>query len=98
MIPPLVLLLASLLLRLWSALVRPTHAACPQGYWVNGIRPSGITDCIEVPGPDTADTDCGKQGRCSGNGPALARLPLAIHCPSGRIAVVTKAPREVGCR
>ncbi len=47
MIPPALLYLASLLLRVVTAWTRPAMAECPRGWWLNsGVTRSGEFQCV----------------------------------------------------
>lgn len=84
-----------------SMTVRPTMAACAEGFYVNGIRPSGVYECRRTPGgnplydgaagyPDrTVDRHGWYRGR--------------IWCTSGQRPIVVLAyhdrdARVVGCQ
>lgn len=85
MIAPVLLYLASLGLRLWSAIARPDQASCPRapGWWINGVRPSGEYECLLTRG-DNDD-------------PAVASLSGRIHCDPGTAPRVVDE-RHVRCR
>lgn len=44
--------LASIFLLCWSCALRPTRARCPDAWWVNGVRPSGVWGCRPADGRD----------------------------------------------
>lgn len=49
MIPPALLWLSSLLLRVVCAFARPSSMRCPPRWWFDGIRPSGEFTCLYTP-------------------------------------------------
>ncbi|MGE0206195.1 MAG: hypothetical protein AB7E70_19720 [Hyphomicrobiaceae bacterium] len=94
MIPPLLLYLASALLRLLTAIAQPRTAQCPRGWYMNGVRPSGTSECIlAAADPRSDDT----KGRCDHEHLELPALPVRVRCAAGEIAVVVDA-RTAGCR
>ena len=59
---PLLWFLASLLVRLWCELTRPSTFTCPRGTSPMGVRPSGHTTCDVVPEDDDS---CYRDNPCS---------------------------------
>ncbi len=92
MIPPLLLWLAGVLLRVVSAIARPRIATCPPSFYVEGIRLSGVTECVSTYDPRPDDT----LGECHHAHWDAGRLPMRVWCEPGELAVV-KNERTVGC-
>lgn len=67
---------------LLGRIARPTHACCPErGWWLEGIRPSGIYDCRRIPvGDDTWDAVHGEHDH-SVQPPGV--IVGRIYCGSG---------------
>ncbi len=88
---PLILWLASLLTRA----ERTDHAECRPGWYVNGVRPSGQTECIKAPSGNGSN-ECIPGGACTFIDNA-DRYPIAVTCTGGTSPrVITE--RSVGCR
>lgn len=100
---PLATSLLSASLLLLGRCTHPTHARCPlHGWWLEGVRPSGLYDCRRVPiGDDTWDPIHGERdhsvqppgvivGRIYCTAPAR---PIACWDGSVRCAVVGVARR-----
>lgn len=83
MIPPIV---AYLLARLATE-PRPRTVACERGFYLNGVRPSGETECIQV-SPVTPGDECGRGETCSGDWPDMPSYPVRVWCDEGEMAVV----------
>ncbi len=68
------------------ALVQPSHLACPRGWYVEGVRPSGETTCAVSPEIDDSD------------GAWLQpRIAVKIYCREGERPIVVDY-RRVACR
>ena len=93
MIPPLLLWLAGALLRVVSAIARPRTATCPPSYYVEGVRPSGATECVSTFDPRPDDT----RGECRHAAWDAGRLPMQVWCAPDERAVV-RDERTVTCR
>lgn len=76
-----------------SALVQPTRASCPRGWWVNGVRPSGITECFPVP-PE--DHGCAGSAPCPDH-PSVPGLPMRVYCAEGTQPIAVDE-RTVVCK
>lgn len=93
--------LLSLALLICTAAIRPTSARCPPGWYVNGVRPTGIYECRRVPGGDPLyDGAAGYPDRTVDSpGWYWAR----IYCTGGAQPIVVLARHErdarfVACR
>ncbi len=86
--------MSPLLLWLAGMLTRPTSAECRPGFYVNGVRPSGTTECIEAPRGNGAD-ECVRGKPCTFADDA-PRYPIAIVCAAGTAPRVIDA-RHVRC-
>lgn len=82
----------SVLLLVAFAIVRPERATCPPGSYVEGVRPSGATQCLSV----EPDYDCSGANRCHGRA-ARWRVPMRIACTGGMRPIVVDG-RTVGCQ
>lgn len=49
------MLFVSLWLFMWAAAARPDHAQCPARWFVNGIRPSGVFECLRDRAPNAGE-------------------------------------------
>jgi hypothetical protein len=94
MIPPLIVMLASLLVRLIAAFTRPSSAICPAGMFVEGVRPTGKTSCVLTPPPGN---DCYRDAPCRGDTSETPRIPIRIYCDPGEQPLVINH-RRVECR
>lgn len=97
-VPYLLLWLASRLLSLFTTL--PRTAQCAPGFYVDGVRPSGYTECVEAPsgygyGPD--DGACWADNPCTGDVPDARRVSILVLCDVDEIAVV-RDERTIACR
>ncbi len=63
-------------------------ATCPRGYYVEGVRPTGETSCVETP-PGLENEPPASW--------VAKRWPIRVLCKPGHRAVVVHA-RKVGCR
>lgn len=87
--------LATVVILCCSMALRPKHARCPDGWLVNGIRPSGRFDCLRVPGGDPMydgaggmpDRSYGKPGVVGGR----------LYCTGGSHPIVVDY-QTVGCQ
>ncbi len=81
-----------------SGLVRPRVARCPVGFYVNGVRPSGVYECRRVPGGNPLyDGAAGYPDRTVDR-PGWYRS--RIWCTGGSVPIVVLEDREartVGC-
>lgn len=77
------------------AIARPTHYRCEPGYYVEGVRPSGETRCVEAP-TDRGDGECIAGGRCRFADTALS-YPVQLYCTGGAHPIVVDE-RTVGCQ
>lgn len=89
-------LVASALLLLLSALLRPQHAACAPGWWLPlGVRRSGLYVCTPLPAPRWVRGPHGGWTDASSN--ADGAIVGEVYCAAGQRAV-TSDGRSVGCR
>ena len=72
----------------------PSHASCPRGWWVEGVRPSGRYDCHRVPVGDDVRLPSGLLEDRSLQPPG--EIDGAIRCTGGAVAIVVDS-RTVGC-
>ncbi len=79
-------------LALVHATTHPSEAMCPVGFYVEGVRPNGVTRCIQVPAHDV----CNTRGGCDSVAP-LVSVPLRVWCSAGQHAVVVDE-RRIACR
>ncbi len=71
----------SALLSMWTTFDRPQSATCQPGFYVNGIRPTGATECIQAP-IGRGDDECVAGGRCSFDVEPVV-LPVQLRCDRG---------------
>lgn len=93
MIPPVLLYLAAAVLRIVAAIARPRVATCPSSFYVDGVRPSGVTSCVSTYDPRPEDT----KAACHHAALDVPRLPVRVWCARGEVAIVVDA-RTVACR
>ncbi len=84
--------LVSLLVGMATSIFQPRELTCPPKFFVNGVRPSGVTSCISTwdPRPDTPN---------GGNPPPIdvLRIRIQIFCnPDEQPLVINE--RRVACR
>lgn len=89
MIAPALLSFASLLLRAWAAVTRPSSASCPPRWWLSeGVRAEGRYVCSAPVGPEEWP-------------PIDAMSPPSIdgriYCGDGERAIQVGNGRSVGC-
>ncbi len=65
-----------------------TEAVCPRGFFVDGVRPTGSTYCVETPPGLENEVPVGWVAR---------RWPVRVRCQPHQRAVVVHA-RKVSCR
>lgn len=81
--------IVSLLLLLVGAVVRPSHAHCPQSWWLHkGVRASGEYSCAPLPPDGVGDRDLKPQN---------IDLDSRVYCTGGSVAI-TNDGRTVGCQ
>jgi hypothetical protein len=69
----------------------PPIARCPDGYYVNGVRPSGKSTCREIP----PTRDCGEP-KFSPPCPEPRTFPIRIYCTGGSQPIVVD-DATIGC-
>jgi hypothetical protein len=95
MIPPVLLWLASLLLRVVCAIARPSSMRCPPHWWPNGIRTDGTFACAQ---PLTGDPDRdGTYGTQDVSVEPDGVLDGRIYCDDGEQPCVTWNGSAVRC-
>ena len=77
-----------------GALLAPAIARCPPGWYVNGVRPSGIYECRPVLGRPERDISDARARLESGDSRAITGR---LRCTGGDSPVVIDS-RTVGCR
>lgn len=65
---------------------------CRDGWFVQGVRPSGATTCEQAPPPRCGEPVPPYQQPC----PASSSYPMAIYCTGGSRPIVVDY-RTVGC-
>jgi len=89
----------SVVLLCWSMVTRPAAATCPAGWYVNGVRPSGVYECRRAPGGDPLYDGAGGFPDRSVERPGWYRS--RIWCTGGAHPIVVLEDREartVGCQ
>ena len=75
-----------------AVMMTPKH--CRPGWYVEGVRPSGLTVCRPAPPPDCGEPVPPFEQPC----PRDDRYePMAIYCTGGARAIVVDS-RTVGCQ
>lgn len=86
--------LIAILLYALFALTRPVQLQCPPGYFVEGVRPTGASRCLEdMPG----GPDCRGARACTDER-VQRELPLQIYCTGGTCPIVGRDGRTIGCQ
>ena len=86
--------IASILVLCVCMLVRPTQVICPEGWYVNGVRKTGQTECIPVPRGFEELTD---RGIIDNSIQPPGYVSVRIYCTGGTRAIVVNQ-RTVGCQ
>ena len=80
---------ATLWLFVWALAAHPDHAKCPPSWFVNGVRPSGVYECLrdrdpEAPDRTTSDGHDSIRGRivCSPTFMPTVRDERSVACGS----------------
>ncbi len=94
---PIVWLIAWLLRLACSAFIRTDRAVCRTGFYLNGVRPDGSSECIQAP-PGNGQDECvrGKGGQDRQFSAEQNSYPVAIACTWAKRPAVT-GPREARC-
>lgn len=71
----------------------PTRTACPPGWYVANLKPSGVFVCEKATPPDVCNTKAG----CSST-LTMPRVRGSIYCTNGTIPVTDNDGRAVGCQ
>lgn len=82
-----------------ASVMKPQRAQCPKGWFVEGVRSSGATQCrrelvddpLDWPGEDRRDRDRRDIK------PDNVALPLQVYCTGGSLPIVVDS-RTVGCQ
>lgn len=88
--------IASLIL--WCAIfvLHPTRAKCPTGWHANGIRPSGVFQCMRRPIGDDHRNARGILIDDSVQPPGV--LESQIYCTGGTVPILDDDGATVGCQ
>lgn len=92
--------LLTVVLLCWCMAVQPQRAVCPGGWYVNGIRPTGVYECRRAPGGDPRLDGAGGAPDGTIDRPGWYRG--RIWCTGGARPIVVLAradseARTVGC-
>lgn len=93
-IEAIVFAMLSMLVIVSSSLLRPTHATCPPGWYVEGVRPSGATQCRPAPPQRCGEPVPPDNAPCP---PDARAIRIEIHCTNGQLPIVIGS-RTVGCQ
>lgn len=88
--------IVTLALLCYATTCRPDHASCWPGWYVNGIRPSGVYECRRVPGGDQLYDGAGGYPDRTVDRPGWYRGEIV--CTGGRYPVVVLARHEADAR
>ena len=72
----------------------PNRATCPPGWFVEGVRPTGATQCRPNPPAHCGEPVPPDNGPCPRDD---RMIPLEIYCTGGSHAIVVNE-RTVGCQ
>lgn len=88
--------LLSTALLAYACITRPSRARCPVGWYVgNGVRPSGVFECVES--PPRGEYDCSADRVCPQPVSDAAEVEGRVYCTSGHVPVVVNE-RVVSCQ
>lgn len=88
--------IVTLALLCYATTCRPEHAACWPGWYVSGIRPSGVYSCRRTPGGDPLYDGAGGYPDRTIDRPG--EYEGRIYCTGGRHPIVVLARREADAR
>ena len=71
-------------------------ARCCTGFYVEGVRPSGVTRCVKAL-PDLHPEECWGRHACPDTKESAPWYPLAIYCTGGSVPIVVDE-RTIGCQ
>lgn len=77
------------------AIIAALVVTCCRGYYVNGVRRDGSTQCIKAPS-GTGALECVDSGACRFTD-TDPRYPIAIHCTGGSRPIVVNSD-AIGCQ
>jgi hypothetical protein len=86
--------LLSTALLVYACITRPSRSRCPDGWYINGVRPSGRFECVESPAP--GEYDCSADRVCPQPKQDAAEVAGQIVCTGGATPIVSDE-RTVGC-
>lgn len=90
--------LLSLVLLTCSAASRPRVVRCPVGWYLDGVRPTGVGECLRVPGGDPRFDGAGGAEDRAVDFPG--RILFRVRCPTGQVPIVVLSDpenRTAGC-
>jgi hypothetical protein len=83
----------------WSMLMQPAAALCIQGWYLNGVHPDGVYECLRAPGGDPLYDGAGGFPDRTVDRPGWYRG--RVYCTGGTHPIVVLEDREartVGCQ
>jgi hypothetical protein len=91
-------IIASIILQLWALVGgdAPELARCPAGLYVEGVRPNGLSTCVQPP-PQGCDEPAGTATEMRPCVFELRRAPIRVHCTGGSHPIVIDA-FTIGCQ
>lgn len=93
MIMSILIIIAALLLQSWDWIFKPRSVTCPQGWYVNGVRPSGATQCLPSPPPNCGEPRPPHDQPCP---EAAVEIPRRVYCEDNEQPLVVDE-RSVRC-
>lgn len=75
-----------------AIVVAPPIARCRDGFYVEGVRPSGKSTCREIPPPG-----CGEP-KWTPPCPEPRTMPIRIYCTGGTVPLVLDDGETIGCQ
>lgn len=81
---------ATLYLFVWALAAHPTHAKCPRGWFMNGIRPNGAYACLRDRAP-AADERAPSGGHDEIDGRIICKpsfMPIVLDERSARCSTI----------
>ena len=63
-------------------ITQPSVISCARGYWLEGVRPNGVTRCIKDDFVDPSK-ECKREGDPCGPWPDAPWYPVRVWCKGG---------------
>lgn len=89
-------MIRALLLFVAACTTPPDHAQCAPGWYVEGVRPTGVTTCVYAP-PGGCGDAAGTPAEQMACVYEERRYAIAVYCTNGTHPIVVDE-RTVGCQ